>query len=104
MCNDIYSLWDCLSALLVAELSLGSEPLVQPTELPEEAVVWADLPFVPHRGHSGVNVHVAAKHQVGYDQGGRAAVAFPAMNVHFTCRGGEEQRRSRHCIAICWCC
>lgn len=70
---------------LVPELPLGLQPLVESAELPQEAVVGSDLSFLPHHGQGSVHVQVSAKHQVGDDQRGRAAVAFPAVNVHFAC-------------------
>lgn len=71
---------------LVPELPLGFQPLVEAAELPQEAVVGSDLPFLTNHGQGGAHVQVLAKHQEGDDQRGRAAVAFPAVNVHFAYR------------------
>ena len=77
-------------ASLVPEPSLSGQLLVQQAELPEEAIIGPDFPLLPHRGQSRMDVHVLAKHQKGNDQGWRAAVAFPAVNVDFTCRRKDK--------------
>lgn len=69
---------------LVPELALGAEPLVQSTQLPQEAVVGPDLSLVANRCQGSVDVHVLAEHQVGDDERRRAAVAFPAVNINLT--------------------
>lgn len=76
----------CQPTSLVPELSLSTQPLVQLTQLLQEAVVGPNFSFLTNRGQSSVDIHVLAEHQIGYDQRRWAAVAFPAMNVNFTCR------------------
>lgn len=78
----------------VPQLALGAQPLVEQAELPQEAVVGPDLPPPPHHGQGGVDGHVLAEHQVGDDQGGRAAVALPAVDVDSTC--GRKQTSRGH--------
>lgn len=75
---------------LVPEPSLSAEPLVQFTQLPQEAVVGPDLSLLANRGQGSVDVHVSAEHQVGDDQRRGAAVAFPAVNVNLT-YGNKEK-------------
>lgn len=64
------------------ELALPQEALVELAELPEEAVVGADLAVLPHGAERGSQVHVLPQHQVGNDQRGGAAVALPAVHQH----------------------
>uniref|UniRef100_A0A3B5LU71 Thyroid hormone receptor alpha n=1 Tax=Xiphophorus couchianus TaxID=32473 RepID=A0A3B5LU71_9TELE len=78
------------AVLLMSSGEAASPFLGRPTELPQEAVVGSDLSFLPHHGQSGVDVHFLVKHEVSDDQSGRAAVAFPAMHVHFTWRRREN--------------
>lgn len=61
------SLTDRQHVSFVPELPLGSQPLAQQAQLPEEAVIGSDFSFLSNHGQSGVNIHVLAKHQVGYD-------------------------------------
>ena len=77
---------------LVPDPSLGRKPLVELAELPQEAIVGADLSLVAHRGHGRAHVHPVAQHQIGDDQRGRAAVALSAVDVHLTWEGqaGEQ--------------
>uniref|UniRef100_A0A674N0F4 Thyroid hormone receptor alpha a n=1 Tax=Takifugu rubripes TaxID=31033 RepID=A0A674N0F4_TAKRU len=83
-----FNLDDAEVALLQAVLLMSSgELLVELAELPQEAVVGADLPLVPDGGHGQAGVHFVAQHQVRDDHGGRAAVAFPAVDVHLPCGG-----------------
>ena len=70
---------------LLSGRASGDQPLVEPTELSQEAIVGADLPPVAHGGQGGVDVQPLAQHQEGDDQGGRAAVALPAVDQHLTC-------------------
>uniref|UniRef100_A0A8D3D0C7 Thyroid hormone receptor alpha n=1 Tax=Scophthalmus maximus TaxID=52904 RepID=A0A8D3D0C7_SCOMX len=86
--------------LMSSGLSLGRQPLVEQTQLPKEAVVGSDLSLPANGGHGGVDVHVLAKHQVGNDQGWRAAVAFPAVDVDFPCTRGQKQMLDESHI---WC-
>lgn len=65
---------------IVPDVLLSAEPLVQSTQLPEEAVVGPDLSPMANRGQGSVDVHVLAEHQVGYDQRRGAAVAFPTVD------------------------
>lgn len=74
-------------AHLPVQLALLGEPLVELAELPQEAVVGADLPLMPDGGHGQTGVHFVAQHEVRDDHGGRAAVAFPAVDVHLPCGG-----------------
>ena len=74
-----------LSHLFQKVRALGGQPLVKLTELSQEAVVGADLPLVAHRGQGRVDVQTPPQHQEGDDQGGRAAVALPAVDVHLAC-------------------
>lgn len=67
---------------LVPDVLLSAEPVVQSTQLPEEAVVGPDLSPMANRGQGSVDVHVLAEHQVGYNQRRGAAVAFPAVNIN----------------------
>lgn len=69
---------------LVPELPLSAEPLVQSTQLPQEAVVGPDLSLLANRGQGSVDIHVLAEHQVGFDERRGAAVAFPAVNINLT--------------------
>lgn len=77
-------------ARLPVQLALLGELLVELAELPQEAVVGADLPLVPHGGHGQTGVHFVAQHEVRDDHGGRAAVAFPAVDVHLPCRDNVQ--------------
>lgn len=76
----------CQPPSLVPELSLSAQPLVQLTQLPQEAVVGPNFSFLTNRGQSSMDIHVLTEHQIGYDQRRGAAVTFPAMNVNLTCR------------------
>lgn len=70
--------------------------LVELAELPQKAVIGADLPFMPHGGHGQTGIHFVAQHQVSDDHGGRAAVAFPAVDVHLACGGNIQIKEGIH--------
>lgn len=75
------------SAHFPVQPPLLGELLVELAELPQEAVVGADLPLVPDGGHGQAGIHFVAQHQERHDHGWRAAVAFPAVDVHLPCGG-----------------
>lgn len=68
------------------DLALAEQALVELAELPQEAVVGADLALLAHGAERAAHVHAPPQHQVGDDQRGRAAVALPAVHQHLACR------------------
>ncbi|TNN52197.1 hypothetical protein EYF80_037627 [Liparis tanakae] len=75
------------------------KPPVQPTELPQEAVVGSDLSPVPHRGHGGVHVHVPAQHQRYAN-----AVALPSVagQIVFNASSMNSAASSKYTLMSKW--
>lgn len=67
------------------------ELCVQLSQLLQEARVWRDVPVGAH-GLDGLRqCHALVDHQVGQDQGGRAAQAHGTVDEHFTCGSAEHK-------------
>lgn len=64
------------------QLSLLRQLLVELAQLAQKAVIGSDLSLQPHRGNRHPGVQFVAQHEVSNDNGGRAAVALSAVNVH----------------------
>lgn len=68
------------------------ELLVQLSQLLQEARVWRDVPVGAH-GFDGLRQrHALVDHQVGQDQGGRAAQTHGTVHEHFTCRSAQHKK------------
>lgn len=72
--------------------SLEVQLFIQLSKLLQEPRIWWDVP-VGADSFNGIHQrHVLVDHQVGQDQGGRAAETHCTVDEHFTCRlAGREK-------------
>lgn len=64
---------------------------VQLSQLLQEARVWTDVPVGAYSFDGLRQRHTLVDHQVGQDQGGRAAQTHGTVDEHFTCGSAEHK-------------
>lgn len=77
---------------------LAVQLLVELSKLLQETIVWWDVPVGADTFDGVRQRHVLVDHQVGQDQGGRAAETHRTVDEHLTCR---LARNKNHNVTSC---